>query len=71
MASYEDFVGSEDGTTPGLILDWANRDDNALPRAIRRDVLRWAADQCYSLLKVPPLELTTTFPNTPLSLIHI
>ena len=64
MASYEDFVGSEDGTTPGLILDWANRDDDALPRAIRRDVLRWAADQCYSLLKVPPLELTRTFTIT-------
>ena len=61
MASYLDFVGSEDGTTQGLILDWANRDDAALPRAIRTDVLRWAADQCYSLLRVPPLELTRTY----------
>ena len=54
MASYESFVGSEDGTTPGLILDWANRDDEALPRAIRRDVLRWAADQCYSYFGCHP-----------------
>ena len=62
MASYEDFVGTADGG--GLILDWSNRDNDALPFPIRRDVLRWAADQCYSLLKVPPLELTRTFTIT-------
>ena len=72
MASYEDFIGlgnytDSDPTSPnyqGLILGWANRDDDALPVGIRRDVLRWAADQCYSLLKVPPLELTRTFTIT-------
>ena len=48
------------------VYDWANRDIQALPPQIVRDSLRYAVDKAYRTLRIPPLEHTVTWTNTPL-----
>lgn len=44
-----------------LVRDWSNRDDSVLTDAIIKSALRYAADDAYSILQIPPLENTTYF----------
>ena len=44
-----------------LVMDWANRDDSVLSEAIVQSALRYAADEAYRKLEIPPLEHTTYY----------
>ena len=48
------------------VYDWANRDLQALPVQIVKDSIRYAVDKAYRTLRIPPLEHTVTWANTPL-----
>jgi len=41
--------------------DWLNRSTDVISDAIVQDCIRWAADDAYRTLRVPPLECTTLF----------
>ena len=53
-------------TLVNKVYDWANRDVQALPPQIVKDGLRYAVDKAYRTLRIPPLEHTITWTNTPL-----
>ena len=44
-----------------LVMDWANRDDSVLSESIVQSALRYAADEAYRKLEIPPLEHTTYY----------
>ena len=44
-----------------LVMDWANRDDTVLHPSIIQSALRYAADEAYRKLEIPPLEHTTYY----------
>ena len=48
------------------VYDWSNRDAQALPAQIVKDGIRYAVDKAYRTLRIPPLEHTITWMNTPL-----
>lgn len=50
---YDDLVTS--------VRDWSNRDDSALPTSIIQSSLKYAADEAYRLLMIPPLEISVYF----------
>ena len=70
--TYVDGVEGFDARVPNYnalvnkVYDWANRDIQALPPQIVRDSLRYAVDKAYRTLRIPPLEHTVTWTNTPL-----
>ena len=44
------------------VRDYSNKPEvNTVPDAIIRDCLKYAADECYRVLRIPPLENTTTY----------
>lgn len=50
MATYTDLVK--------MVRDWANREDTVLPDSIIQSSLRYAADESYRYLEIPPLEFS-------------
>ena len=36
--------------------DWLNRDTTSISDAVLQDCIRWAADDAYRTLRIPPLE---------------
>jgi len=47
------------------VRGWANKPDtNALPDAVIEDCLTYAADECYRVLRIPPLEKSTVYTVT-------
>ena len=44
-----------------LVRDWSNRDSGALPDAIIKSSLRYAADTAYRTLTIPPLEASVYY----------
>lgn len=53
MATYNDLVT--------MVRDWANRDSSVLPDSVIQSSLRYAADEAYRSLEIPPLEFTKYF----------
>lgn len=53
MAKYADLVT--------MVTDWANRDSTVLPDSVVQASLRYAADEAYKYLEIPPLEFTNYF----------
>ena len=53
MAGYQDLINT--------VGDWANRDSSVLSDNIIADCLRYAADEAYRKLEIPPLEQTTFY----------
>lgn len=41
--------------------DWLNRDTDVISDVILQDCIRWAADDAYRTLRIPPLESTITY----------
>lgn len=41
--------------------DWLNRDPEVITDAILQDAIRWAADDAYRTLRIPPLECTRLY----------
>lgn len=50
MATYNELVT--------MVRDWANRDSAVLPDSVIQSSLRYAADEAYRSLEIPPLEYT-------------
>lgn len=50
MATYNDLVT--------MVRDWANRDSSVLPDSVIQSSLRYAADEAYRSLEIPPMEFT-------------
>lgn len=50
MATYNELVT--------MVRDWANRDSAVLPDSVIQSSLRYAADEAYRALEIPPLEYT-------------
>ena len=48
MATYNELIT--------MVRDWANRDSTVLPDSVIQAGLRYAADQAYRSLEIPPLE---------------
>ena len=62
MATYTELVS--------MVRDWANRDVSVLPDSVLQSALRYAADEAYRSLEIPPLEFTKNFvarKDTPLT----
>jgi len=62
MATYTDLVK--------MVRDWANREETVLPDSIIQSSLRYAADESYRHLEIPPLEFSRYFvvrKDTPLT----
>ena len=55
----------EYNTLINKIYDWSNRDIEALPAQVVRDSVRYAVDTTYRTLRIPPLENTIVYNNTP------
>ena len=53
MATYSELVT--------MVRDWANRDSSVLPDSVLQSALRYAADEAYRSLEIPPLEFTKNF----------
>jgi len=45
------------------VRDWANRDSTVLSDSIISDFLDYSADTCYRELRIPPLEVTYSYPT--------
>jgi hypothetical protein len=46
----------------GKVRDWSNkREVNTLPDSVIQDCLKYSADDCYKLLRIPPLEHIVTY----------
>jgi hypothetical protein len=44
------------------VRDWSNKKEvNTLPDSVIRDCLKYSADDCYKLLRIPPLEHIVTY----------
>lgn len=44
------------------VRDWSNKpDSNTIPDSVIANCLAYAADECYRLLRIPPLEYTVTY----------
>jgi len=44
------------------VRDWSNKKEvNTLPDSVIKDCLKYSADECYRLLRIPPLEETTVY----------
>lgn len=44
------------------VRDWSNKPDvNTIPNSVIEDCLSYSADECYRLLRIPPLEETVTY----------
>lgn len=44
------------------VRDWSNKPDvNTIPTSVIEDCLSYSADECYRLLRIPPLEETVTY----------
>ncbi len=44
------------------VRDWSNKKETAtIPDSVIQDCVRWGADECYRLLRVPPLENIVTY----------
>jgi hypothetical protein len=44
------------------VRDWSNkREVNTLPDSVIQDCLKYSADDCYKLLRIPPFETTVTY----------
>jgi len=54
-------VDGEPISLVGLVRQWANRDEQALPNTIIMDAIRYAVDKAYRHLRIPPLEHTVTY----------
>lgn len=62
MATYTELVT--------MVKDWANRDSTVLPDSIIQSSLRYAADEAYKHLEIPPLEFSRYYvarTDTPLT----
>ena len=46
------------------VRDWSNRDSEILSDSQVNDCLEYAADDCYRLLRIPPLEIVRSFTMT-------
>ena len=53
MATYTELVS--------MVRDWANRDVTVVPDGVIQSALRYAVDEAYRLLEIPPLEFTKNF----------
>jgi hypothetical protein len=44
------------------VRDWSNKPEvNTIPTSVIQDCLKYSADECYRLLRIPPLEETTIY----------
>lgn len=44
------------------VRDWSNKPEiNTIPDSVIQDCLSYSADECYRLLRIPPLETTVTY----------
>ena len=44
------------------VRDWSNKPEvNTIPTSVIQDCLKYSADECYRLLRIPPLEETVTY----------
>ncbi len=44
------------------VRDWSNKPEvNTIPTSVIQDCLNYSADECYRLLRIPPLEETVTY----------
>jgi len=44
------------------VRDWSNKPEvNTIPDSVIQDCLGYSADECYRVLRIPPLETTTTY----------
>jgi hypothetical protein len=44
------------------VRDWSNKKEvNTLPDSVIQDCLKYSADDCYKLLRIPPFETTVTY----------
>jgi hypothetical protein len=51
---YDDLVAK--------VRDWSNKPEvNTIPTSVIQDCLSYSADECYRLLRIPPLEETVTY----------
>jgi len=48
MASYQELID--------MVRDWTNRDSSVLPDSVVKSNLRYAADEAYRSLEIPPME---------------
>jgi hypothetical protein len=47
------------------VRDYSNKPEaNTIPNSVIKDCLKYSADECYRLLRIPPLEVTTTYTIT-------
>lgn len=47
------------------VRDWSNKPEvNTIPDSVIQDCLRYSADECYRLLRIPPLEEVLTYTVT-------
>jgi len=45
--------------------DWSNKPEaNTIPDSVIQDCLKYSADECYRVLRIPPLEATVTYTVT-------
>ena len=47
------------------VRDWSNKPEvNTIPNSVIQDCLKYSADECYRILRIPPLEETVTYTVT-------
>ena len=61
MRPFDETITGQQQSLLAQVRDWSNRDIEALPDAVIRDALRFAADTAYRELMIAPFERTITY----------